>query len=82
MPTLYSLLYFRLELIVRFHKQILYMVYLRVSTPEYINHNLHDGFVHAQCSHQIGMLVEHPVIHYISGERTDVIHDCEQGLKI
>lgn len=47
-------------------------MYLRVSTPKYVDHDLHDGFVHAQRSHKIGMLVEHFVTHYIPEERTEI----------
>lgn len=37
--------------------------YLRVSTTQYIDHDLHDSFVHAKGSHQVGMLVENLVTH-------------------
>ena len=36
---------------------------------EGVHHQLHDGLVHAQRSHQVGVLEEHFVVHRISGER-------------
>lgn len=40
--------------------------YLRLASPQYIHHNLHDSLVHAQYSHQIRVLVEHLIVHYVT----------------
>lgn len=53
-------------------------IYLRVSTPEHIDHDLHYCLMHAQSSHQIGMLVEHLVTHYITGDRKT---KCKQSME-
>lgn len=43
--------------------------YLGVSSTENVNHDLHDRLMHAQSSHQVGMLVEHLVVHDITAEK-------------
>lgn len=43
--------------------------YLRFSSPEYIHHHLHDSLVHSQYSHQVGMLVEHFIVHDVTEEQ-------------
>lgn len=44
--------------------------YLGISTSEYVHHNLHDRLMHPQSSHQVGVLVEYPVAHNISGRES------------
>lgn len=41
--------------------------YLGLVSSQHIDHDLHDGLVHAQDSHQVGMLVENFVVHYVTG---------------
>lgn len=38
-------------------------MYLWVPATQYINHDLHDSFMHAQSSHQVGVLIENFVTH-------------------
>lgn len=42
--------------------------YLGVATTQYINHDLHDSFMHAQRSHQVRVLIENFVTHDISAK--------------
>lgn len=42
--------------------------YLGFSGAQDINHDLHDGLVHTQRSHQIWVLVEHFIFHDITTE--------------
>lgn len=52
--------------------------YLRVPTAQYINHDFHDSFMHAKCSHQVRVLIENFVTHDIPAEdekkHTDFYH--------
>lgn len=40
--------------------------YLWLVSSQHIDHHLHDSLMHAQNSHQIGMLVENLVVHDVS----------------
>ena len=44
-------------------------IYLWVPTAKYINHDLHDSFMHAQSSHQVGVLIENFITHDVPKER-------------
>ena len=50
------------------------MLYLRVPSSQDVDHDLHDGLVHAQGSHQVGVLVEHLIAHNVPVNRvvTDI----------
>ena len=52
----------------RFNAQALHTSYLGVSSTEHVDHDLHDCLVHAQSSHQVRVLVEDLVVHYITAE--------------
>lgn len=39
------------------------LLYLRLVSSQNIDHDLHDRLVHAQNSHQIGMLVKNFIVH-------------------
>ena len=46
--------------------------YLRFLCTQHVHHHLHDRLVHAEDSHEVGVLVKHLVVHYVSrviGER-------------
>lgn len=49
----------------------MHVIYLRVSSTEDIDHDLHDSLMHPQSSHQVRMLVEHLVVHNITAEGVD-----------
>jgi len=41
---------------------------LGVPATQHINHDLHDSLVHAQSSHQVGVLIENFVTHDVPNE--------------
>lgn len=47
--------------------------YLRLVSSEHVDHDLHDSLVHAQHSHQVGMLVENFVVHDVTEKHKKVI---------
>ncbi len=47
---------------------LLHPSYLGVSSTQYIDHDLHDSLVHAQSSHEVGMLIKHLVVHDVTTE--------------
>ena len=40
--------------------------YLRLVSSQHVDHDLHDGLVHAQHPHQVGVLVENLVVHDVT----------------
>lgn len=43
--------------------------YLGFTTPENVHHDLHDCLMHAQCPHQVRVLVENFVVHDVSVDK-------------
>lgn len=52
---------------------------LGISTSKYVHHNLHDGLVHSQSSHEVWVLVEHSVAHDVSKIETELMQSCLSG---
>lgn len=42
--------------------------YLGLSSTQHIDHDLHDGLMHAQGSHQVRVLIEHLIVHDVAVE--------------
>lgn len=53
--------------------------YLGVSTPQHIHHDLHDSLMHAQSTHQVGVLIEYPVAHDVPDQESvrNIFHSPE-----
>lgn len=43
--------------------------YLRVSSTQNVDHDLHDGLMHPQSPHQVWVLVEDLVVHDVPASR-------------
>lgn len=52
-------------------------IYLRFLCTQHVHHHLHHCLVHAEDSHEVGVLVKHLVVHYVSrvriGERRQLV---------
>lgn len=51
--------------------------YLGLPAAEYVDHDLHHRLVHPEGPHEIGMLVEHLIVHDVPGEDSASVSEAE-----